>query len=872
MTAIMFGPSPRAELARSDDRPWAWLRGGGFVLTVAVTYCVAGLLGRLAGIPDAGVSVFWPPTALGIAVIARTRGWWRVAGVVGLVLGELTVDTIFFGFPVWLAVAFALVNIVEQFAIGTLLTRLGAAGLSTVRDLVVLLVGAALVIAVTGSVGGWCAVTQFGGDYLPAWRTWFFGAFSAAIILAPFLLTVNVPHRFRPRRVLSLTVPILVMLVIVSIPFRSPFLTVVLLSVVVAPLLAWVAIRQGLTAVAGAASLIIYVSAASPARGGLLAPVSGAAALVLSTQLIRLTFCLAIYAAAITEQGRRRSHEAELAAHQQLSLLFSASPAPIARIDEIDGHPGMIAAGNDAFAELVGRRPPDLPGRPLSEFIDTPDTLVAPEVGVTPATCRLTRADGAQLWVAATLEFVVHPGPESAGFFILFAEDVTDRLEYTGRLAQQATHDGLTGLRNRYAFIDEVNTMLGPQRDGSVELTVLLCDLDDFQSVNDSLGHAAGDDLLCLVAERLSATFDDGTLIARVGGDEFALARWQSNAERDSEEFESAVRDSLTSRVAIHGSDHRLGVSIGKVAAHGSTPAASDLLLRADLALYEAKSAGRGRTVTYQPDMQVRLQHKIDMNAGVRQALDEDRVECWFQPIVDPYGGSTVGAEALVRIRQYDGSILYPDSFIEFAEAGGSVVELGDRVLELALAWRARQGFAAGELRISVNVSVKQLADAEFPGRVEEMLASFGIDPRDLVVEVTEYVILDEGGEAPSALEALRELGVEVAIDDFGTGYSSLNALRWMPFDLVKIDRGFTASMLDDENDFAIVSAVIMISHALGRKVVAEGVETLAQAQALAELDCDLMQGYYFSRPQPEESFRLVDFPALRGRESSSIP
>jgi EAL domain-containing protein (putative c-di-GMP-specific phosphodiesterase class I) len=310
-------------------------------------------------------------------------------------------------------------------------------------------------------------------------------------------------------------------------------------------------------------------------------------------------------------------------------------------------------------------------------------------------------------------------------------------------------------------------------------------------------------------------------------------------------------------------------VSIGKVAAHGSTPAASELLLRADLALYEAKSAGRGRTVTYQPDMQVRLQHKIDMNAGVRQALDEHRVECWFQPIVDPYGGSTVGAEALVRIRQYDGSILYPDSFIEFAEAGGSVVELGDRVLELALAWRARQGFAAGELRISVNISVKQLAvrnsrsEWRRSGQLRGRSSGSGGGG-------DQYVILDEGGEAPSALEALRELGVEVAIDDFGTGYSA--SMHSVGCHLIlKIDRGFTASMLDDENDFAIVSAVIMISHALGRKVVAEGVETLAQAQALAELDCDLMQGYYFSRPQPEESFRLVDFPALRGRESSSI-
>lgn len=480
-------------------------------------------------------------------------------------------DTIFFRFPVWLAIAFVLVNICEQFAIGTLLTRLGAARLTTVRDLVVLLVGAAVVIALTGSVGGWCAVTQFGGDFsLPAWRTWFFGAFSAAIILAPFLLTVDCPRRFQPRRVLSLTIPVLVMIVVVSIPFRSPFLTVVLLSVVIAPLLAWVAIRQGLTAVAGAASLVIYVAAASPAHGGMLAPLSGAAALVLSTQLIRLTFCLAIYAAAITEQRRRSSQEAELAAHQQLSLLFSASPAPIARIDDIDGRPGMIAAGNDAFARLVGCQPSELPGRVLSEFIDAPDSLVDAEAGATPAACRLTRADGVQLWVAATLEFVAHPGPDSAGFFILFAEDVTDRLEYTGRLAQQATHDALTGLRNRYAFIDEVNTMLRPQREGAVELTVLLCDLDDFQSVNDSLGHAAGDDLLCLVAKRLSAAFDDGTLIARVGGDEFALARWQTDAQRDSEEFESAVRDSLTSRVVIHGSDHRLGVSIGKVAARGS--------------------------------------------------------------------------------------------------------------------------------------------------------------------------------------------------------------------------------------------------------------------------------------------------------------
>jgi diguanylate cyclase (GGDEF)-like protein len=863
LASVTVDQQPGPVLAGADRRGLVLLRGLGFALAVAVGYCAFGLLGRLASIPDAGVSVFWPPTALGIAVIARTRGRWRVAGVAGLVLGELTVDTLFFRFPVWLAAAFVVVNLCEQFAIGTLLSRWGAASLSTARDLAVLLVGAAVVTAITGSVGGWCAVTQFGGDYLPAWRTWFFGAFSAAIILAPFLLTVRVPRHVQPRRVFSLALPILVMIAAVSWPADSPFVAVVLLSVVIAPLLAWIALRRGLTAVAGAASLIIFVAAALPARGGVVVPVSGEAAVALAAQLIRLTFCLAIYAAAITEQARRRSDEAQRAAHQQLSLLFASSPAPIARIDRHDGDPGVIATGNDAFAGLVGCRTADLPGRALSEFIQPPEALASGVDGIIPSAFRLTRADGTKVWVAATWEFVPHSGPDSAGFYILFAEDVTDRLEYTGRLAEQATHDALTGLRNRYAFIDEVNTMLRPRTEGSAELTVLLCDLDDFQSVNDSLGHAAGDELLCLVADRLSKACDDATLIARVGGDEFALARWQSDEARESEVFESAVRASLTSRVVINGSEHRLGVSIGKVVADGSRLTASELLLRADLALYEAKSSARGSTVDYQPEMQVRLQHKIDMNAGVRQALDEDRVVCWYQPIVDPSGGSTVGAEALVRIRQPDGSLLFPDSFIEFAEAGGSVVELGDRVLELALAWRAGRGLAAGQLRVSVNVSVKQLADAAFPERVRQMLARFGVDPRDLVVEVTEHVILDEGGQAPSALEALRDLGVEVAIDDFGTGYSSLNALRWMPFDIVKIDRAFTASMVVDANDFAIVSAVIMISHAMGRKVVAEGVETQAQAQALAELGCDLMQGYYFSRPQPPESFTLVEFPAL---------
>lgn len=869
MTVVWLGRSSGVETAGSDRGPLPWTRVGGFMLAVAASYCVVGLLGRLAAIPDAGVSVFWPPTALGIAVIARSRGSWRAAGVVGLILGSIFLDTVFFEFSVGTAVPFMVVNICEQLAIGLLLSRFGAEKLATVRDLVVLLAASALVIAATSSLGGLCSQLQFGGDYLSAWRAWFFGDFSAAIILAPFLLTVQLPHRFQPRRVLTVAVPVLVMIAVVSYPFRSPFLSVVLLSVVVAPLLALLAIRRGLTAVAGAASLIIYVAAASPSRGGLLSPVSGEAALILSSQLISLTFCLAVYAAAITEQARRTSDGAEARAHQQLALLFSSSPAPIARIEEVDGGPGLIAAGNDAFAELVGSPTSELPGRPLTEFIADPGSLLEQHPGSDDPVCAFTRADGGQVWVAATLEFVADPAGATGGFFVLFAEDVTERLEYTGRLAQQATHDSLTGLRNRYAFMDDVNAILRQDRGIEVDLTVLLCDLDDFQAVNDSLGHLAGDDLLRVVADRLAAAFDDETLVARVGGDEFALARWQTDQQRESGEFEGAVRDCLTSRIVIHESEHHLGVSIGKVTAGAPDLVASELMLRADLALYEAKSAGRGRTVRYQPEMQVRLQHKIDMNAGVRQALDEDRVVCWYQPIVDPSVGETIGAEALVRIRQPDGSILFPDSFIEFAEAGGSVVELGDRVLELALGWRAEQEAPPGELRISVNVSVKQLLDAEFPERVAGMMARFRVVPRDVVVEVTEYVILDEAGGARAALDALRDLGVEVAIDDFGTGYSSLNALRWMPFDIVKIDRAFTASMLVDSNDFAIVAAVIMIAHALGRRVVAEGVESLAQAEALAELDCDLMQGYHFGRPQPPESFQLVQFPVLNGRAAT---
>lgn len=820
---------------------------------------------------DGAVPFFWPPTAFGLAMVARFRGAWLFAVAPGLILGEL-ISATYAGFPPGLILLLVVVNASEQILIGSILKYFGAQRLVAVRDLVLLLAISLVVLALTSALGGWAYSSVSGHGYLEAWRCWFFGGVTASVIVAPFFLTVRWPRGISRRFVVELALSAIGLLASTIWVFATnPDDVVLLFALLIAPLLCGIGIRFGIVAVAGLASVVVYLAAVFEAESvdHPFAMISDAfgdqIGGVLETQLILVLFCLLIYAAVIVEQARDVAAVAERDARDQLQLMFADSPVPICRIAAVNAEPGSILEVNGAFAAMLGAAATKILGRAVSDFLHPDETRSLPfDVGAgrgiyqdaRDRTCerQFVRLDGTPIWVSLTIGFIQMDKNRGASFFVFIAQDVTVRHDAELELVHQANHDALTDRLNRCALLAGVQELLRDRAALAVEVSLLLCDLDGFKDLNDTMGHRHGDEVLKVIADRLKL-FDDVGIVARFGGDEFVLVCEGAAEEAEVLELATRARNAISMPINVDDQEHEVGVSIGVARSGSNIVTASDLLRRADLALYVAKAAGRDRTEIYANYMEAKLLGQVEMHTELRQALATDRIVCWFQPIIDAQTGRTTGAEALVRIQTVDGSILYPDSFVDIAETSGLIVPIGDRVLQLALEWLVTQDSRGAQLQVALSVSVRQLRDAGFAQRVLAMLETNLVSPSNLVIEVTERLVIEGTGLATSTLLELREAGVQIAIDDFGTGYSSLNALRWMPADIVKIDRAFISSMLSEPSDYAIVAAVVAISHVQGHQVIAEGVETAEQATALTELGCDQLQGSHFGCPRPAAEF-----------------
>ena len=431
----------------------------------------------------------------------------------------------------------------------------------------------------------------------------------------------------------------------------------------------------------------------------------------------------------------------------------------------------------------------------------------------------------------------------------------------TNRLAQQATHDTLTGLPNRALVLDRLAQALARgQRDGLL-LAVLFIDLDRFKPINDSLGHHTGDEVLGVIADRLTTLLRDADTVARLAGDEFVViceglatpAAAVATAER-------VVADLSRPIMTGSGSSARevmVGASVGVAYANGPTDLAPEDLVRdADVAMYRAKQRGRGCVEVFDDALRVAVEQRLQTQDDLRHAIDGGQIRTFYQPIVDGATAAVLGFEALARWQHPTRGLVGPHEFIAVAEESGLIVPLGAEILAQACAqaarWRAgRPGQAA--LRVSVNVASAQLAHRSFVPTVAAVLADTGLEPHALSLEITETTIMADTEAAAETLRAIRALGVHLAIDDFGTGYSSLTYLRRFPVETLKIDRSFVAGIGRDLEDEAIVDMILSLARALGLQVVAEGVETAGQRDRLRSLGCDLMQGFYFGRPMPAD-------------------
>ena len=439
---------------------------------------------------------------------------------------------------------------------------------------------------------------------------------------------------------------------------------------------------------------------------------------------------------------------------------------------------------------------------------------------------------------------------------VLNARDVTERVRLEEELTRQAFHDGLTELANRALFRDRLDHALAQSVRSRTTLAVLLVDLDGFKQVNDSLGHDAGDHLLQQVAGRFAAVTRPGDTLARLGGDEFALLLEGAN-EQIATEVAGRLLSSLAEPMEIAGRSLGLGASIGVVIHEGDGGASESLIRDADLAMYAAKEAGRGRYEVFRNEMARELGELLGLEHELRLGLVRGEFELFYQPLVDLETGAFVGAEGLVRWRSPSRGLVPADRFIAVAEATGLIMQLGAFVLREACLQTAAWVEACAlpdEFVTWVNVSGKQVSGGGLEARVKDELAHAGLRESRLGLEVTETAVVLEGppGDRGRAeLRNLHALGVRIAIDDFGTGFSSLGQLRRFPVDAMKVDRSFVQGVEHDAKDAAITANLASLAHALGLVAIAEGIESVGQLAAVRELGCDQAQGYLFARPMP---------------------
>ena len=465
----------------------------------------------------------------------------------------------------------------------------------------------------------------------------------------------------------------------------------------------------------------------------------------------------------------------------------------------------------------------------------------------------------------------------AVGGVVLNARDVTDRVRLEEQLTRRAFDDGLTGLANRSLFADRLEHALHGGAPGDGRLAVLFLDLDDFRKVNDSLGHAAGDELLRACARRLTDRLGAGDTAARLGGDEFAVLLESCPSPEAAGQMAHYLLDALAEPYDLVGQRVTVSASAGvAVVSRREPPPAEEVLRNAGIALYRAKDEGPSRYRFYEERMHAAAVRRVELETELRIGIAMRQMIAHYQPIVDMEDGRVLGAEALMRWQHPERGLLHPGQFVPLAEQAGLIELLGGQILRTAVRqaaeWR-RDGVGGGDLWVSVNLSVDQLANPAFVGEVELALKDFGLPPQLLVLELTESAVMRDVVAATHRLDSLKRLGVRIAVDDFGEGHSSLTYLASLPLDLLKIPKAFVDPLGQPHANTALVRAITELARSLDLRTVAEGIEQPEQLAALRQLGCDLAQGYLFARPADAARVAaMADGDRLSRRRGAAAP
>lgn len=550
-----------------------------------------------------------------------------------------------------------------------------------------------------------------------------------------------------------------------------------------------------------------------------------------------------------------RAREAALRnREEQLRALIDSSPDAIVRVDRelrlVDLNEAVLRiAGVGSPDTLNGRRVDELGfPRPLGER-----WVQELEIVFGTGEPRTYEYDvllpTGHRWFETRAAPELGPGGE-VHHVVTVSRDTTDRRRAGEALVHQATHDGLTGLPNRRVLVDALDAIVG--RDPPARFAVLELDVDRFKLVNDSLGHPAGDALLVAFAARLRGAIREGDLLARLGGDEFVVLAHRITDREDAALVATRLQVALSEPITVQGQELRPSVSIG-IALPTPGAAATELLSRADTAMYLAKERGRDRCEFYDEELRERVAHRLDTESALRRALTHDELKVHYQPEVDLRTGEIIGVEALVRWDRPGHGLVTAASFVPVAEESGLIVELGGRVLSRAAMDAARwhSQFPDRRIVVRVNLSARQLADPALIDEVRGMLSTVEVPEGTLWFELTETVLMSDTPIVRANVAGIRRLGLPIAIDDFGAGYSSLAYLKRLPAAAIKIDRGFVSPLPGSTEDAAIVQAVVALGDSLGASVIAEGVETEAQRDMLLDLGCTRAQGFLFGGAVP---------------------